>query len=48
MKVKSRVTKTTETRKHVEIPKAVRDEFLIGEEVYIVKKKAKKNIGVRK
>ena len=39
MKVKSKVSKFTNDRKIVEIPVAVRDNFKIGEEVTISKKK---------
>ena len=38
MKVKSKVYKFSGDRKIVEIPIAVRDNFKIGEEVFIVKK----------
>ena len=37
MKIKSKVTKFTGERKIVEIPKAARDNFKLGEEVNIEK-----------
>ena len=39
MKIKSKVAKFTGDRKIVEIPHAVKDNFKIGEEVTIEKKK---------
>lgn len=39
MKIKSKVVKFTGERKIVEIPHAVKDNFKIGEEVTIEKKK---------
>jgi len=39
MKIKSKVSKFTGERKIVELPVAVRDEFKIGEGVYVKKKK---------
>ena len=41
MKTKSKVAKFGNERKIVEIPKAVRDEFEPGEEVYIKKSEVK-------
>lgn len=43
MKTKSKVTKFSGERKIVEIPKAVRDNFKLREEVYIEKIKMIKN-----
>ena len=43
MKIKSKVTKFTGPRKIVEIPKAARDNFKLGEEVNIEKVKEKQN-----
>ncbi len=37
MKIKSKVSKFTGNRKIVEIPKPVRDNFKVGEEVTIIK-----------
>ena len=42
IKVRSKVAKFTGDRKIVEIPLAVRDEFKVGEKVYISKIEKKK------
>ncbi len=42
MKIKTKVTKFTGDRKIVEIPKAVRDNFEVGEPVIITKEKGGK------
>ena len=43
MRVKVKITKFTGGRKHIEVPKVVRDNFEIGEEVFIDQvKKSKK------
>ena len=42
MQIKSKVSKFTGKRKIVEIPKAARDNFKVGEEVLIKKKHSQK------
>ncbi len=43
MRVKSKVSRGTGKRKRVEVPIAVRDDFLIGESVFIIKELEGKN-----
>lgn len=48
MKVKSKVAKFTGDRKIIEVPNAVKDNFIIGEEVTIEKTKSGKITSVSK
>jgi len=42
MMIKGKVAKFTDNRKIIEIPQSVRDNFSVGEEVIITKKKSGK------
>lgn len=43
MRVKSKVSKGTGKRKRIEVPMAVRDDFSIGESVFIIKEQGEEN-----